>query len=125
MTIEKRDHVRYSRSTLTLNVARPGIAGFLKLTPTSRCIDFSLSGLQFSSNQKFRMDEKLILDLIIGDVELYEASARVIQCDQEDGGTYYTRVKFTLDTGRMKKPEVMHALLKIEDCLRLATEYPT
>ena len=124
MNIDQRKRIRYAHGLLTLNVARPGITGFLKLAPTSNCMNFSLSGIQFGTNQPFRHDEKLILDLVIGDIELYELNARVVIYGPEQQAPFCTRVEFDFATRRMQKPEVMHALLQIEDRLRLASEYP-
>lgn len=124
MDTNKRKNIRYAHGLLSINVARPGITGFLKLTPTSDCMDFSLSGIQFGTNQQFQHDEKLILDLIIDDIELYELNARVVICCQEEQVPFCTRVEFDFETSRMKKPEVMHALLQIEDRLRVAAEFP-
>ena len=125
MHTEKRKHTRYSQAGLSINVARPGITGFLKLNPTSECLDFSLSGIQFGSNQPFRVSEKLVLDMIVRDVEISEIPVVVVNSTEEDKGTFCTSVKFCFDTSRMQKPEIMHCLLQIEDQLRVANEFPT
>lgn len=124
MEPEKRKHVRYDHSDLSVYIARTGLSGFLKMTPTSKCMDFSLSGMQFGSDQKFKTDEQLIMDLVIQDVELREINAVVVNCEEEKDGSYCTGVRYCFEKSRMNKPQIMHALLQIEDRLRVAQEYP-
>lgn len=125
---ERRKHTRYDREDnqhgLQLNVARSGIAGFLKLNPTADCMDFSVSGLQFGSNQKFKLDEKLRMDLRVQDVEVKELNGVVVDCEEMSPGMYCTRVRFCFLERRMKNPRIMHALLGIEEKLRVAKQYP-
>ncbi len=99
--------------------------GFLKVSPASKCFDFSLSGILFGSKESFRVDDKLVLDLAVRDVELSEIPAVVVNSKQEDGGMFCTGVKFCFDSNRMRKPDIMHALRQIEDQLRVAREFPT
>ena len=125
---ERRKHTRYDQGeeplSLELNVARSGIAGFLKLNPTADCLDFSVSGLQFGSNQKFKVDEKLRIDLRAQDLELREINGVVVESNETEPGSYCTRVRFCFLERRMKNPRIMHALLGIEDKLRVAKQYP-
>lgn len=109
---------------LELTVARRGIVGFLRLNPTADCLDYSQTGLQFGSNQEFKIDEKLVLDLRVRDMELDEINAIVLECEQLDNGLYCTRVKFCFLEKHMRNPRIMHALLQIEDRLRIEREYP-
>jgi hypothetical protein len=82
-----RKHARYdpqeSDMRLSLNVARSGLAGFLRLNPTASCLDFSLSGLQFGSDQRFKIDEALRIDLRVNDVEVREVNAVVVGCEEK------------------------------------------
>ena len=109
---------------LTLNVARSGLAGFLRLSPTASCLDFSVSGLQFGSNQRFKNDEKLRIDLRVNDVQVREVNAVVVGCEEKEPGMYCTRVRFCFLERRMKNPRIMHDLLAIEERLRVAEQYP-
>ncbi|MFT7141003.1 MAG: hypothetical protein ACJAYE_002004 [Candidatus Azotimanducaceae bacterium] len=110
---------------LELKVARRGIVGFLKLNPTVDCLDYSQSGLQFGSDQAFRIDEKLVLDLRVWDMELDEINAVVVECEHLDNGLYCTRVEFCFLETHMKHPRITRALLQIEDRLRIEREYPS
>ncbi|MFT7245891.1 MAG: hypothetical protein ACI82A_003262 [Candidatus Azotimanducaceae bacterium] len=110
---------------LELTVARRGIVGFLRLNPTADCLDYSQTGLRFGSDQEFKVDEKLVLDLRVRDMELDEINAVVLECEQQHDGLYCTRVKFCFLEKHMKKPRIMHALLQIEDRLRIEREYPS
>ena len=121
---ERRKHTRYEQSNLSIRVSRPGIAGFLRFNANSTCVDFSLSGMQFTSAQKFSDAQKIILDLQVGDVSLTELPARVIGCDALENAEYCTRIRFALDSPKMRNPRTMHGLLQIEDRLRVNQEYP-
>ncbi len=123
---ERRKNTRYHELAVELSVARRGIVGFLRLNPTADCVDFSLSGLQFCTNQQFKVDEKLVLDLRVRDIEAKELNAVVVTCEPMDDkpGKYCTRVRFCFMERRMKNPRVMHALLAIEERLRVAQQYP-
>jgi hypothetical protein len=121
---ERRKHVRYDKIGLELSVARRGIVGFLRLNPTADCVDFSVSGLQFGTNQRFKEDEKLVLDLRVRDLEVKELNAVVISSEPMENGMYCTRVRFCFQERRMKNPRIMHALLTIEERLRVAKQYP-
>tara|TARA_R110002072_G_scaffold64_9_gene414 strand:- start:3931 stop:4329 length:399 start_codon:yes stop_codon:yes gene_type:complete len=125
MQEERRKHTRYDELDLELNVARRGIAGFLKLNPTADCLDFSLSGLQFGCSQPYKIDEKLVLDLKVRDLELNEVNAVVVESELIEPGLYCIRVKFCFQDRHMKNPRIMLALLKIEDSLRVEKLYPS
>ena len=125
MNDERRNHERFENVQLVLNVARPGIKGFLRLNPTAECLDFSLAGLQFASKQVMQPGEPLVLDLCVYDIELTEIYGEVVSCIQEDNGLWYSGVKFMLEDKRMKKPAIRHCLLRIEDKLRSLSQYPT
>ena len=125
MHIEKRKHERYNDAILEITVTRPGIAGFLKFTSTTVCMDFSLSGLQFGSSQEFRIGQKLIVDLLVRDIELNELTVIVANCSEDKPGVFRTGVQFCFETSRMKDSDIMHGLLQIEDKFRVAREFPT
>lgn len=125
---ERRKNTRYHELGVELSVARRGIVGFLRLNPSADCIDFSVSGLQFCTDQRFKVDEKLVLDLRVRDIEATELNAVVVSSEPmtEEGqlGKYCTRVRFCFMERRMKKPRIMHALLSMEERLRVARQYP-
>lgn len=125
----QRKHARYNvepaKRGLELSVARSGLAGFLKLSPTADCLDFSVSGLQFGSSQRFKMDEKLRIDLCVNDVEVKEINGVVVGCEEKEPGQFCTRVRFCFLERRMKNPRIMHALLSIQEKLRVAEQYPS
>ncbi|MCB1647240.1 MAG: PilZ domain-containing protein [Pseudomonadales bacterium] len=121
---ERRRFPRFNRAELTVDVARPGIAGFLKLNPCTECMNFSLTGIQFGSDQAFEIGEKLVLDLSIYDVALREIPAVVVKSRLEDGHSWCTGVRFCFDSKRMQSARIRHRLLKIENNLRQAEEYP-
>lgn len=124
MQEERRKHTRYAELDLEINVARRGIAGFLKLNPTAECLDFSLSGLQFGCDQPFKIDEKVVIDVRVRDLEINEINAVVVECERLDSGLYCTRLRFCFQDRRMKNPRIMLTLLKIVDCLRLEKQFP-
>jgi len=122
---ERRQHTRYDKVNLELSVARPGIKGILRINPSSsKCLDISLSGIQFNSNQKFTLDEKLVLDLCVYDTELKELNAIVLDSQLHEDGHWCTRAKFCFQAKRMQQPGVTSSLLKIIDRLRTEHEFP-
>lgn len=122
---ERRLHARYDKVDLMLSVARPGIKGILRINPSSsKCLDISLSGIQFNSNQAFSADEKLVLDLCVHDTELKELNTIVLDSLQHEDGQWCTRAKFCFQAKRMQKPGVTSDLLKIIDRLRAEHEFP-
>jgi len=121
---ERRKFKRYDRSDLTINVARPGLAGFLVSNPRSECLDFSLAGLQFDCQQSFQPGDKLILDLCVADIMLKELNGVVVRSREEDDGSWCTGVKLCFKQRRMQRPHIMRKLLQIEDKLRCAQAYP-
>ena len=125
MSDERRQHERYDNAQFVLNVARPGIKGFLRQNSTAECLDFSLAGLQFASEEVIQLGETLVLDLCVYDIELTEIYGEVVSCRQEDNGRWCCSVKFCLEDKRMQHPDIMHCLLKIVDKLRCLREYPT
>ncbi len=124
MDIDRRRHARYERADLELSVARPGIKGMLSLKPTSECLNFSLAGLQFGSDKMFNKGEHLILDLRVYDIEADELLAEVVNTVSHDDGTFCTGVRFCFEEKRMQRSAISHALLQIENRLRLAEEFP-
>ena len=125
MSDERSHYERYASEQLVLNVARPGIKGLLRLNPTADCLDFSLAGVQFASEQVMQPGEALVLDLCVYDIELTEINAEVVSCTQLENDLWCCRVKFCLEDKRMKQPDIRHCLLKIEDKLRCLKQYPT
>ena len=65
MEQERRRHPRYCQKGIELAVARPGIKGILSVKPTVECLDFSLTGLNFASDQAFQANETVIIDLCV------------------------------------------------------------
>jgi len=124
MKIERRRHPRYEGADLAVDVARPGIKGILEVHPNSECLNFSLGGLRFGSNQQFQEGEPLIVDLRVHEIEIAELHAQVVACTPHDGGMYCTGVRFCFEDKNMQRPEVSRALLQIEDKLRVAQEFP-
>ncbi|XOV88823.1 MAG: hypothetical protein ACFHX7_02815 [Pseudomonadota bacterium] len=124
MDKERRRHARYERADLELSVARPGIKGMLSLNPTSECLNFSLAGLQFGCNKLFQPGERLILDLRVYDIEADELLAEVVNAASHEDGTYCICVRFCFEEKRMQRASINHALLQIEDRLRLAEAFP-
>lgn len=121
---ERRKYQRYDRSDLVINVARPGLAGVLGFNPRGKCLNFSLEGLQFGSQQPFQAGEKVILDLCVADITLKELNGMVVKSQQEDDGSWCTGVRLCFDQRRMQDPHITRKLLQIEDKLRCAQIYP-
>ncbi len=124
MIDERRCHQRYNNKQLALNVAQPGIKGFLRLNPTVECLNFSLTGLQFVSRKRIRPGSPLILDLCVDDIELLEFYGEVVSCQAEGDEYWRIGVRFRLDDKRMRSRKIAMKLLKIEDRLRAFTNYP-
>lgn len=124
MEQERRRHARYNDVDIELAIARPGLKGILSVNPAVECLNFSLTGLQFGSDQEFKEGEKLILDLRVYDLIADELKGCVVNCEQHDDGLWCTCVRFCFEEKSMQKPHISHTLLKIEDRLRIATEYP-
>ena len=123
MTDEKRRYPRYSNHYLSLSVARPGIRGIIRTNPSAECMNFSLTGLQFDSPEQLTPGEKLLLDIEVGDVELHELHGEIVSSIETDGGNWCHGVRFCLEDAQMKKNEIHHALLLIEDKLKSADAY--
>jgi len=122
---ERRLHARYGKVNLALSAARPGIRGILRINPSSsKCLDISLSGLRFNSNQKFTRNERLVLDVCVHEIELLELNAIVVDSQLQTEGYWSTRAKFCFEAKRMKQPGVISNLLKIIDRLRSEHEFP-
>ena len=122
---ERRKNTRYGKVDVELSVARTGIKGLLRINPcSSKCLDMSLSGIHFNSNQKFTPDERLVLDLCVHETELKEINAIVIDSQRHEDGYWFTRAKFCFRAKRMQKPGVTSKLLKIVDRLRVEHEFP-
>jgi len=124
MPKERRRHLRYQRADLVLEVARPGIKGMLRITPSSECLDFAIAGLQFGSKERFKKGERLVLDLRVYDVEVRELLAQVVSSQPREDNMYCTGVRFCFELKSMQRPEISRALLRIEDKLRVAQQYP-
>lgn len=124
MDSERRRHARYQKADLSLDVARPGIKGILSLNPTGECLNFSLAGLNFGSSQAFQLGERLVLDLSVYDISVSELKAEVVNTTKREKDLYCTGVRFCFEEKAMQKPEISHALLQIEDKLRVAEQYP-
>ena len=122
MDDERRKYERYSNEQLVLHVARPSIKGILKLNPTAECLDFSRTGQQFASNQPLKITEKVVLDLLIYDIELDEIRGEIISHKPLDNGQCCHGVHFC--DKRMNNPDIAQKLLLIEDRLRTAQQYP-
>ena len=121
---ERRRNGRYGEVDLVLDVARPGIKGILRVTPSSECLDFGIAGLQFGSAEPFQQGERLVLDIRVNDVELRELVAQVVSSQQKEDDMYCTGVRFCFELKSMQTPKISRALLQIEDKLRVAQQYP-
>ena len=124
MTEERRRHARYHQADLSLGVARPGIKGILKVSPSSECLDFGIAGLKFGSTEQFREGERLILDLRVFELEARELIAEVVSSEPKVDNVFCTSVRFCFELKRMQRPEISRVLLRIEDKLRTAEQYP-
>lgn len=121
---ERRQHPRYPKGALELKVARPGIKGILTLNPEAECLNFSRSGLQFECDRRFKVGDRLVVDLNVFDIALHELSAIVMSVKDEANGLLCCGIRFCLEERRMQKPRIMHALLQIEDKLRSTHAFP-
>ena len=106
MNDDRRRHERYANEQLVLHVSRPGIGGILKLNPTAECLDFSRDGLQFASDQEFNISEKVVLDLLIYDIELDEIRGEIISHKPLDNDQCCHGVRFCMDDRRMQKRDI-------------------
>jgi hypothetical protein len=124
MADERRKHARYDNEQLSLNVARPGIRGILKINPTAECLDFSRTGLQFECDQTLAIADRVILDLLVYDIELDEIYGEIVSQKPLPNGHCCHGVRFCFDDKRMQHKDITHKLLMIEDRLRTAAQYP-
>ena len=127
MMEQQTPHYRYSRhlpNDLTIRVARRGFMGLLKLSPNSQCVEFSLSGLQFHSDQKFKINQKLVIDLCLHNIDAKEINAVVLTCDSYGANHFCTEVKFCFESKHMQHKRVEQVLRMIEDKFRLAEQFP-
>lgn len=124
MIQERRRHTRYNQADLALNVTRPGIKGILRVTPFSECLDFGIAGLEFGSTEQFRHGERLVMDLRVYELEVRELIAQVVSCQSKGEAMFCTNARFCLELKSMQRPEINRILLRIEDRLRMAQQYP-
>jgi len=127
MLEKQKNHYRYSRhlpSDLTLRVARRGFIGLLILSPNSACVEFSLSGLKFQSDQSFKINQKLVIDLCLHNIDAKEINAVVLNCAPDGANSYCTEVKFCFESKHMRHKRVEQVLRMIEDKFRLAEQFP-
>jgi hypothetical protein len=121
---ERRKHHRYERADLLVTIARPGIAGFLRINPRGKCLNFSLAGLQFGSDQPFQPGDNVVLDLNVADIHLRELNGIVVKSLADEDGNWCTGIRFCFNHKRMQSPLITRCLLQIEDKLRCAAIYP-
>ena len=119
---ERRRFERFENDNLQLSVHRPGIKGILRINPTAECLNFSLTGLQFGTEQQLNVGEKLVIDLVVSDIEVTEIPCEVKSCKSEDD-VFCCGIQFDMNEKRMQTQDVMHALLRIEDRLRSFQTY--
>jgi len=120
---ERRRHARYSPGDLKLTIAYPGLRGMLRPHPIVECLDFNSSGLQFESNKRFTLDDRLIIDLCIREECIYELSGIVCYTRRVED-RYQCGVRFCFEEKRMQSEEVRRTLLNIESALKLDIEFP-
>jgi hypothetical protein len=125
MREERRQNKRYANPALNVDIARPGFTGMIKDNPTAECVNFSLSGVQFDCVQKLKANEKLLIDIELDDIALQELVAEVISYLELEDGTWCYGARFCHESVEMKKSEVQHGLLRIEDKLKSWQEFPS
>ena len=121
---EKRRYRRYPNQVINLQVARPGISGFIRTNPTSDCLNFSRTGMQFQCEQTLKSGSPVVLDLAIGDLIVRDLPAEVISCTEKDDGSWCHGVRFCLEKVKKQKDVLYRKLLQIEDRLKLSEEFP-
>ena len=127
MMEKKKQHYRYSRhlpNDLMIQVARRGFMGLLKLSPNTKCIEFSLSGMRFQSDQPFKVNQTLVIDLCLRDIEAKEINAVVLNCIASGDHHFCTEVEFCFESRHMQHKRVEQVLRMVEDKFRLAEEFP-
>ena len=120
---ERRKQPRYAAGDLKLSVAYTGIKGMLKFNPMVKCVDFSSAGLQFECKQRFRLGDRLCIDLCIQDECIYELCGAVCHTRKINDTNLYG-LRFCFEEKRMQQEDVKRTLLNIESTLRLHVQYP-
>jgi hypothetical protein len=121
---EKRRYRRYPNQVISLEVARPGIAGIIRANPDGDCLNFSRTGMQFQCAQTMKAGAPLLLDLAIGDLVVHELPAEVVSSHQNEDKSWCHGVRFCLEKVRKQKQALYRKLLQIEDRLKLFEKYP-
>jgi hypothetical protein len=116
MAVERRRYARFENRSLTVTVARPGIRGIIRSNPTAECLNFSRTGLQFDCLQELNEGEKLIIDIAVDGINLHELKAEVVCKLKTATGDWCHGARFCLE--EIKKDNVFHSLLMIEDRLK-------
>lgn len=116
MSDEKRRYERFSNTTVSVQVSRPGIRGFIRSNPEGDCLNFSRTGMQFDCRQPLESGEKLVLDIEVDEILLQDLNAEVVTRQKTDTGAYCHGVRFCLED--VSKDKVFHCLLQIEDRLK-------
>ncbi|MFT7221330.1 MAG: hypothetical protein ACI8Z1_002952 [Candidatus Azotimanducaceae bacterium] len=116
MSDEKRRYERFAIQSLTLCVARPGIRGMFRVSPSAECLNFSRTGLQFDSPMKLQPGEKLLMDIAVEDISLQDLKAVVVTCEATTSGDWCHGTRFCLED--TKSNVVFRDLLRIEDRLK-------
>ena len=107
-----------------IQVALRGFMGLLKLSPNTEFIEFSLSGIRFQSDQPFKVNQTLVMDLCLCGIEAKEINAVVLNCTASGDNHFCTAVEFCFENKHMQHKRVEQVLQMVENKFRLADEFP-
>ena len=98
--------------------------GLLKLSPNTESIGFSLSGIRFQSDQPFKVNQTLVIDLCLCSIEAKEINAVVLDCNAYGDNHFCAAVELCFKNKHMQHKRVEQVLQMVENKFRLADEFP-
>jgi hypothetical protein len=120
---ERRRHPRFPHGDLNVQLHRVGLRSLLRSPPVTRCIDFSLSGLQVVCKAEFAIGDHLVVDLTLHGESVEELTGVVCSRRDETDGTRYG-IRFCFEKGgHMRAADVNHGLRRIASQLRQSWVY--
>ncbi len=122
---ERRESPRYPRGDLSIEVHRTGLGGLFRSPGISVCENFSITGAQILSRDRFKLEENIVVDLTLRDLCLEELDAIVCSvADGDEPGQYRYGIRFRFNSGpHMRSTMVTHCLRNIASSLRSENEF--
>jgi len=80
--------------------------------------------MRFQSDQPFKVNQTLVIDLCLCDIEAIEINAVILNCIASGDLHFCTELEFCFESRHMQHKRVEQVLRMVEDKFRLAEEFP-